>query len=94
LYDPNRHVANQKQRYYTNQEMKTYNKRHLGLLGTPVQFQFLINKSHGSCFNEFRGQYNLLNSKLNVRMGKKGDLSNFERGMVVGGFARRFARAH
>jgi len=27
---------------------------------------------------------NLLNSKLNVRMGKKGDLSNFERGMVVG----------
>jgi len=24
------------------------------------------------------------NSKLNVRMGKKGDLSNFERGMVVG----------
>jgi len=28
-----------------------------------------------------------LNSKLNVRMGKKGDLSNFELGMVVG--ARR-----
>jgi len=28
------------------------------------------------------GQDNLLNSKLNVRMGKKGDLSNFERGMV------------
>jgi len=26
---------------------------------------------------------NLLNSKLNVRMGKKGDLSNFERGVVV-----------
>jgi len=25
-------------------------------------------------------QDNLLNSKLNVRMGKKGDLSNFERG--------------
>jgi len=25
---------------------------------------------------------NLLNSKLNVRMGKKCDLSNFERGMV------------
>jgi len=25
-----------------------------------------------------------LNSKLNVRMGKKGDLSNFEHGMVVG----------
>jgi len=30
------------------------------------------------------GQDNLLNSKLNVRMGKKDDLSNFERGMVVG----------
>ncbi|KAG1924892.1 hypothetical protein F2P79_025881 [Pimephales promelas] len=30
------------------------------------------------------GQDNLLNSKLNVRMGKKGDLNNFERGMVVG----------
>jgi len=30
------------------------------------------------------GQDNLLNSKLNVRVGKKGDLSNFERGMVVG----------
>jgi len=30
------------------------------------------------------GQDNLLNSKLNVRMGTKGDLSNFERGMVVG----------
>jgi len=29
------------------------------------------------------GQDNLLNSKLNVRMGKKGDLSNFKRGMVV-----------
>jgi len=29
-------------------------------------------------------QDNLLNSKLNVRMGKKGDLSNFESGMVVG----------
>jgi len=29
----------------------------------------------------------LLKSKLNVRMRKKGDLSNFERGMVVG--ARR-----
>jgi len=27
---------------------------------------------------------NLLNSKLNVRMGKKCDLSHFERGMVVG----------
>jgi len=27
----------------------------------------------------------LLNSKLNIRMGKRGDLSNFERGMVVGG---------
>jgi len=41
-----------------------------------------------SCFNAFRavvhGQDNLLNSKLNVRMGKKDDLSNFERGMVVG----------
>jgi len=33
------------------------------------------------------GQDNLLNSKLNVRMGKKGDLSHFERGMFVG--ARR-----
>jgi len=33
------------------------------------------------------GQDNLLNSKLNVRMGKKGDSSNFEHGMVVG--ARR-----
>jgi len=30
------------------------------------------------------GQDNLLNSKLNVRMGKKGDLSNFERGTFVG----------
>jgi len=30
------------------------------------------------------GQDNLLNSKLNVRMGKKGDLSNFECDMVVG----------
>jgi len=29
-------------------------------------------------------QDNLLNSKLNVRMGKKGKLSNFERGMFVG----------
>jgi len=29
------------------------------------------------------GQNNLLNSKLNVRMEKKGDLSNFERGMVA-----------
>jgi len=28
-----------------------------------------------------------LNGKLNVRMGKNGDLSNFKRGMVVG--ARR-----
>jgi len=28
------------------------------------------------------GQDNLLNSKLNVRMGKKGDLSNFERGWL------------
>jgi len=40
------------------------------------------------CFNAFMGcgpgQDNLLNSKLNVRMGKKADLSNFERGMVVG----------
>jgi len=33
------------------------------------------------------GQDNLLNSKLNVRMGKKGDLSKFECGIVVG--ARR-----
>jgi len=33
------------------------------------------------------GQDNLLNSKLNVRMGKKGDLGNSEHGMVVG--ARR-----
>jgi len=34
----------------------------------------------------FRGvvQEYLLNSNLNVRMGKKGDLSNFERGMVAG----------
>jgi len=42
-------------------------------------------------FNAFRGcgsgQDNLLNSKLNVRMGNKGHLSNFERVMVVG--ARR-----
>jgi len=30
------------------------------------------------------GQDNLLNSKLNVRMRKKGDLSNLDRGMVVG----------
>jgi len=30
------------------------------------------------------GQDNLLNSKLKVRMGKKGDLSNLECGMVVG----------
>jgi len=30
------------------------------------------------------GKDNLLNSKLNVRIRKKGDLSNFERGMVVG----------
>jgi len=29
----------------------------------------------------------IMNSKLNVRMGKKGDLSNFKRGMIVG--ARR-----
>jgi len=29
------------------------------------------------------GQDNLLNSKLNVRLRKKGDLSNFECGMVV-----------
>jgi len=27
--------------------------------------------------------FNLLNSKLNVRMGKKGDLRDFEHGMVV-----------
>jgi len=57
-----------------------------GLLETPVQFLInanLINQSHGSCFNAFRGVV-LVNSKLNVRMGKKGDLSNFERGMVVG----------
>jgi len=30
------------------------------------------------------GQDNLLNSKLIVRMGKKGDLSNFDSGMIVG----------
>jgi len=29
------------------------------------------------------GQDNLLNSKLNVRVGKKDDLSNFERGMLL-----------
>ncbi len=33
------------------------------------------------------GEDDLLKFKLSIRMGKKGDLSNFERGMVVG--ARR-----
>jgi len=26
-----------------------------GLLGTPVECNYLINQSHGSCFNAFRG---------------------------------------
>jgi len=34
--------------------------------------------------NVMTSEDNLLNSKLNVRIGKKGDLSNFECGMVVG----------
>jgi len=47
-----------------------------------------MNQSHGSFFNAFRGvvlvnQDNLKTiCKLNVRMEKKCDLSNFERGMV------------
>jgi len=58
-----------------------------GLLATPVQF--LINAiiestNHMAVASMHLGvwscQDNLLNSKLNVRMGKKGDLSNFERG--------------
>ncbi len=36
-------------------------------------------------------EYNLLKYKLSIRMGKKGDLSDFERGMVVG--ARRAGRS-
>jgi len=48
----------------------------------PITWQLL------ECIKECGpGQDYLLNSKLNVRMGKKGDLSNFESGMVVG--ARR-----
>ncbi|KAG1952531.1 hypothetical protein F2P79_010394 [Pimephales promelas] len=54
-------------------------KANLALAG--LCWQHLVTEGCGP------GQDNLLNSKLNVRMGKKGDLSNFERGMVVG--ARR-----
>ncbi len=36
-------------------------------------------------------EYNLLKYKPSIRIGKKGDLSDFERGMVVG--ARRAGRS-
>ncbi len=36
-------------------------------------------------------EYNLLKYKPSIRMGKKGNLSDFERGMVVG--ARRAGRS-
>jgi len=62
-----------------------------------MQLLYLINQSYGSCFNAFRGVIlvSLLISKspelqTDVRMEKKGDLSNFECGMVVG--ARRATR--
>jgi len=49
-----------------------------GLLGVPVQF-LIVNRQLLQCISGCGpGQDNLLNSKLNVRMGKH------ERGMVVG----------
>ncbi len=49
------------------------------------QHKLLIRQSHGSSIWAFRcGEDDLLKFKPSIRMGKKWDLNDFERGMVVG----------
>ncbi len=56
------------------------------------QHKLLIRQSHGSSISAFRcGEDDLLKFKPSIRMGKNGDLSDFERGMVVG--VRRAGRS-